>query len=221
MRNLMMLRLWRSSAMFTALGALFAVSACSNAESNEAPDGESAAEERSDTRAVPAGTSMTFSVDEQVSTETHTRGDAFSATLRSSVAYSGGGGQITEGTQSRWIVREASTEGDQTLLAVELESIPVDGTRIPVVGHVTQADINTDRGDTDTETGAKIAIGTAVGALIGQVVWSDTRSTLIGAGAGAAVGTAVALSARGGKAVLPAGSSITVQLTEPLVVSDE
>lgn len=44
----------------------------------------------------------------------------------------------------------------------------------------------------DRETAAKIGVGAAAGALVGQILGKDTESTLKGAGVGAAVGTAVA-----------------------------
>ena len=42
-----------------------------------------------------------------------------------------------------------------------------------------------------TKTGTGALIGGAVGALAGQAIGGDTKSTLIGAGVGAAVGGAV------------------------------
>ena len=210
---------WRTVAsVMAALTSLYAMSACSSAQSRDAPEGDDAPE-RVSSQTVPAGMLMGFVVSEQVSTGTHKRGDAFSATLRGSLPYAEGNGAIPEGTPARWVVRESTTDGGEALLAVELESIQVNDTWIPVVGEVVRTDIETDHPDTDTETGAKIAVGAAAGALIGQIVGSDTRSTLVGAGMGAAVGTAVALSSRDGSAVLPAGSTITVELTEPLTIS--
>ena len=195
---------------------LWVASSCSSADAGDAAAGESG---RVDEQVVPAGTALIFSVDEQVSTETHSKGDMFSATLRYGVSDGQGGELVPPGAQSRWIVSEASTEGGETVLAVELASIQVEGEWTPVVGEVTDAEVQEDPGDSGTETGAKIAVGTAAGALIGQILGSDTRSTLTGAGVGAAVGTAVALSTRDGKAVLPEGSVITVRLTEPLTFS--
>lgn len=203
-------------ASFAAVWSLCVASGCSSADSREAENGESSEPEAS---AVPTGTSLVFSVDEQISTDTHNRGDVFSATLRYGVSDEEGGELVPPGAQSRWVVNESSTADGQALLAVQLTSIQVDGEWTPVVGDVTQAEIQADHPDTNTETGAKIAVGTAAGAVIGQILGSDTRSTLTGAGVGAAVGTAVALSTRGGKAVLPQGSVITVRLSEPLVVS--
>lgn len=203
-------------ASFAAVWSLCVASGCSTADSREAANGESREVEAN---VVPTGTSLVFSVDEQVSTDTHDRGDVFSATLRYGVSDGEGGELVPPGAQSRWVVSEASTADGEALLAIQLTSIQVNGEWTPVVGEVTQAEVQADHPDTDTETGAKIAVGTAAGAVIGQILGSDTRSTLTGAGVGAAVGTAVALSTRGGKAVLPQGSVITVRLSEPLVVS--
>jgi hypothetical protein len=203
-------------ASFAAAWSLCAAIGCSSADFREDEDGES-----SEARAsvVPTGTSLVFSVDEQVSTDTHDRGDMFSATLRYGVSDGEGGELVPPGVPSRWVVSESSTEDGEALLAVQLTSIQVNGEWTPVVGDVTQAEVQADHPDTNTETGAKIAVGTAAGAIMGQILGSGTRSTLTGAGVGAAVGTAVALSTRGGKAVLPQGSVITVRLAEPLVVS--
>jgi hypothetical protein len=169
--------------------------------------------------AVPAGTSMTFTVDETVSTDDNEVGDQFTATLQSPVTGPDGRTLIEAGTPSRWTVQEASTEGDSTVLAAQLESMQVDGSWETIPARVVSADVQTDTADTGGETAAKIGVGAAAGALIGQILGDDTRSTLAGAGVGAAAGTIFALATRGGSAELPAGSSITVELTAPLRVS--
>jgi hypothetical protein len=212
---MMRARTWRY-ASFAATWSLCVATGCSSADSRQAESGESSA---APTKVVPTGTPLVFSVDEQVSTDTHDKGDVFSATLRYGVSDEEGGELVPVGVQSRWVVSEASARDGEALLAVQLTSIQVNGEWTPVVGDVTQAEVQADHPDTNTETGAKIAVGTAAGAILGQILGSDTRSTLAGAGVGATVGTVVALSTRGGKAVLPQGSVITVRLSEPLVVS--
>ncbi len=167
---------------------------------------------------VPEGTSMTFAVDQQVSTETHAVGDRFIATLANPVSSADGRTALDAGTPSRWVVTESTTEGGQALLAFELESVEVNGEWTAVPATVTQTDIETDDPDTGGETAAKIGVGTAAGAIIGQILGSDTESTLKGAGVGAAVGTAVALATRGGSATVPAGSALTVELRDDLSV---
>ncbi len=202
--------------------AVVVLTACSSAESSEAGSGQTAAsqsQEETSAVQVPAGTTMTFSVDQTVSTEQNAVGDHFTATLRSDVTDSQGDDALAEGTPSRWVVTQASTEGDQTLLAVRLDAIRVDGEWTPVDGTVTEADVDVDQGDTGGETAAKIGVGAAAGAIIGQILGKDTESTLTGAGVGAAVGTAVALTTKGGSATLPSGSTLTVRLDQPLVLS--
>lgn len=170
-------------------------------------------------RTIPAGTTMTFYVTDTVSTETHDVGDTFTAELSSNVTDVSGGQVLTEGTPARMAVTQSTTRDGQSLLAFRLESIQVDGEWVPVTAEVTEADVQADDPSSGAETAAKIGVGTAAGALIGQILGGDTESTLGGAGVGAAIGTVVALTTRGGSATLTPGSSVTVELTEPLVTS--
>ena len=229
--------------------AAFLASACADAESRDAPEtmpgdedpaaveSEPAAEPTAEAdqpydapatepaeRTVPAGTTMTFRVDETIAATTHEPGDEFTATLTSSLTGEDGTEVIAAGAPSRWVVEEATTaeasaQQDQSLLAVRLESVQVNGDWMPVTATVTQADVQSQPGDTGTETAAKIGVGAAAGALIGQILGEDTESTLAGAGVGAAVGAVVALTTRGGDVALPEGSMIDVRLEEALTVS--
>ena len=168
---------------------------------------------------VPAGTSMIFTVDETISTDDNEVGDQFTATLQSAVTGEGGTTLIEAGAPSRWTVQEASSARDSTVLAAQLESVQIDGSWQSIPARVVSADVQTDSAATGAETAAKIGVGAAAGAIIGQILGEDTGSTLAGAGVGAAAGTIFALATRGGSAELPAGSTLTVELTEPLPVS--
>lgn len=211
-----MLKSIRSIALLAVAG--LGLSACSEAESRDAPEGQTAVEEAPAVTTVSAGTSMTFTVDRTVSTDTDEVGAYFTATLQSPVMSTQGSQVIPAGATSRWVVTESSTQDGRSVLGVRLESIRVDGEPVTVASTVTDATIDTDDPDSDGETAAKIGVGAAAGALIGQILGRDTESTLAGAGVGAAVGTAVALSTRGGSATLPAGSRLVVQLDEPLTL---
>jgi hypothetical protein len=218
----------RSVFVPVALIAAAGFGACSEAESRDAPETDAPASPRAEAETesdaparhtVPEGTSLTFRIDETISTETHAAGDRFTATLHSNINDVEGTQVISEGTASQWLVSESTTTDGQALLAVQLESIRVNGAWVPLAATVTEASIDSDQAATGGETAAKIGVGTAAGALIGQILGGDTRSTLTGAGVGAAVGAVVALTTRGGSATLPAGSAVVVQLSEPLVIS--
>lgn len=234
---------------YLGLAALvaFAPAACSDAESREAPEGEDApVAEVSDPAPVdetpvadvvdetpvvdtmvepavrvlaPQGATMSFFVDQEISTDSYAIGDRFIATLDTPVRDADGNVVFAAGTASQWVVTQSTVEDGQALLAMELESVDWEGNWIPATATVTDAKLDTDNPDSGTETAAKIGVGTAAGALVGQILGKDTESTLKGAGVGAAVGTAVALATKGGSAKLPAGSILTVELVEPLTVS--
>src|SRR5262249_5451532 len=69
------------------------------------------------------------------------------------------------------------------------------------------------------QSAAEIGGAAAVGGVLGGVL-GGKHDVLKGAAIGAAVGTGVAAAKKGTQISLPAGTSITVQLTAPIVVSD-
>lgn len=221
-----MRRLTGSGAATMTLAALltFGMVACSQGESADAPEGSrmDPGEPGTETlRTVPVGTSLTFRVQETVSTESHAPGDVFMATLESDVTDRHGEILVPAGTRSRWMVSESSATGGsdgEAVLAVRQGAVELDGRWTSLDATVTDTDIRTGAGDTNTETAAKVAVGAAAGSILGQIIGKNTGSTLKGAGAGAVVGTVVALSTRGSKATLPEGSTITVRLDEPVAV---
>ena len=134
---------WKLNACLPLLGgalSLGGLHACTSVDSSAAREQlQETPEETEVARTIPPGTSLVFSVDQIVSTATHARGDVFSATLRHGVTDVGGGEAIPEGVPSQWIVTEASTENGETVLAVRLESIRVNGSWTPLIGDVTEA----------------------------------------------------------------------------------
>lgn len=168
---------------------------------------------------IPAGTVLTFEVRENVSTSSHVAGDGFSLVLVDGVQGLGGA-SLHAGATAMGVVTDAhKSDGsdDDALLAVRISSVEANGSQQAIGGLVESTELESSNQDSGTRTAAKIATGTAAGAIIGQIIGKDTRSTVTGAAAGTVVGVVVALSTRGGDATLPAGSIIVVRLDRALV----
>lgn len=167
---------------------------------------------------VPAGTELTFVVDETLSTDDTEAGRTFAAHVQADVRATDGSTLIPAGTEARGKVVESapSRDGQPAVLAVRIESVRFAGSQRTVDGTVISAETEASADDTGAETAGKIAIGAAAGAIIGQILGRDTESTLAGAGAGAIAGAVVALTTRDGSARLLRGSTIVVRLDAPL-----
>jgi hypothetical protein len=223
------------SAWMAGFAALaLALAGCGGeAESREDVEGEAVAEEMGGevgesprataaepVRALPAGTSLTFEVLEEVSTSSHRAGDTFALRLVQPVEGSGGL-RLESGTRAQGIVTNVQRSGspdEEAVLGVRIESVQVNGRSRALNGSVTRADVEAGAGDSRTRSAAKVATGAAAGAVIGQILGRDTRSTVTGAAAGAVAGLGVALTTRGGDAVLPEGARVTVRLDDTLAV---
>jgi hypothetical protein len=170
-------------------------------------------------RAIQAGTLLTFEVRETVSTSSHDAGDTFSLVLVDAVT-GPAGAILPAGTPARGMVTDshASTgPDDASVLGLRVSSVEVGGSQKPLVSQTQSADVSSSTRDSGTRTAATIATGTAAGAIIGQVLGRDTRSTVTGAAIGTAVGVGVALTTRGGHAEFPTGSRIVVRLSQDLI----
>jgi hypothetical protein len=66
----------------------------------------------------------------------------------------------------------------------------------------------------------KVAIGTAVGAAVGQVIGRDTKATVIGGAIGAVGGAVVARETKNRELVVSSGAPVVITLTAPFTISE-
>jgi hypothetical protein len=224
-------RSWARSFGTLALLSAFGLAACGDAESREDLEGQPLLEDRAGedwrdapgygaTAVIPAGETLVFEVRETVSTANHEPGDVFVLRLVEDV-HGTDGARLPEGTEALGVValaKESTGPEDEAVLVVAVEGVQVNGETVPITGVVESADTESATRDSGARTAAKIATGAAAGAVIGQVLGRDTRSTVQGALAGAVAGAGIAITTRGGHAVLPEGSLVTVRLEQPLPI---
>jgi hypothetical protein len=163
---------------------------------------------------LPAGTKLVAILQHTVSTEHARPGDAVQFTTRDSIAAAEGAtlppglalvGEVTHAKGGGRVAGRPELTIRVTRIAVEGEDYQVSAAPFRFRG-----------ADDATESALEIAGGAVAGALLGKVVGGDA---LKGAVIGAAAGTAVAVATKGNQIVLPAGTRLRVELTEPLTVS--
>ncbi|MGK7312093.1 MAG: hypothetical protein ACN0LA_07605 [Candidatus Longimicrobiales bacterium M2_2A_002] len=208
------------------IAALFLVSAvaglvaCGSGDTETSGSGDEAPAEPVAT--VPAGTMLTLELDETISTSSHSAGDAVTATVTEAVTADDGTVLVPVGSRMSGTVRESQrSDGPENpaVLAFEFRTLSVDGQSYPVTATVENAEPNRTAGDSDAESVAKVAIGTAAGALVGQILGGTEEATVGGAAAGTLAGAAIAITSQHGDATLRQGSRITVQIQEPVELS--
>ena len=100
-------------------------------------------------------------------------------------------------------------------LAFAIESIQIGSDNYPVGGAVTQmAALDKVRAQSTTTQAEKIGAGAAIGAIAGQILGKNTKSTVIGATVGAAAGTAVAAGTADYDGCVPVGTPMNVSLDQ-------
>lgn len=187
------------------------------AETRAEPEAEPTAEPVVATATVAAGTSLSATLDRELSTKTTQAGDSFSATVSSAVVE---GRQVLVPAGATLLgtvtgVQKKSGER-QAAITVAFDALAIDGPEYPLEATLTAVDARTEREMKDE--GAKIGGGAAAGGLLGALIGGDVKGAVIGAAAGAAAGTAITLATREEHAVLPAGSAMTVRLDRSLEV---
>ena len=106
-------------------------------------------------------------------------------------------------------------------LALAVNSVTVNGAVHPVTADLEPVTHHLQgRGITNDEA-ARIGAGTAIGALAGQVIGKNTKSTVVGGAVGAVAGTAVALHYAYRDVIVSSGTPIVFTLTHALRVSAE
>jgi hypothetical protein len=169
---------------------------------------------------LPVGTMIPARMDSEISTRTHAAGDEFRATVSEDLRGADGMVLVPAGAEviGRVTTSQASSERDEgATLVLSFEALMVDGMALPIRATVIDAEVRGDAADSRTRSAATVATGAAAGAVLGQILGRDTRSTVAGAAVGAVAGAGIAMTTRDGHAVVPAGSTLRLQLDEPLV----
>lgn len=160
-----------------------------------------------------AGTALVGTTGTEICTTSNRPGDRVVMRLTSAVI-GPDGGRLEAGTPV--LLELASTDSG---LVFRVKGLSVEGDLYPVAA---TASIESEMEGSRMASGSdkkKIIGGAIAGAILGQVLGRDTRSTVIGAAGGAAAGTIAARRGGSSEQCLPAGGTIRVVLTEPLMVT--
>jgi hypothetical protein len=164
---------------------------------------------------VDAGTAISVTVDQSVSSKTNNEGDHFDASLAAPVMV-GEKQVIPSGAKARGTVTVAKSAGKfkgHAELGVTLDSITVNG-REYSVQTTSVAEAGKGRGE---RTAVGAGGGAAVGAIIGAIAGGG-KGAAIGAGAGAGAGTAGAAFTGNRDITIAPETKLNFKLKEPLEI---
>src|SRR5690242_15101755 len=162
---------------------------------------------------VPAGTSLTVTVDQAVGTKQNQSGDHFEASLAEPVTVEGNQ-VLPAGAKIRGTVTEAESAGHLkggATLSLTLDSITVRGERYSIATS-TYVEKGKARGK---RTAIGAGGGAAVGAIIGALAGGG-KGAAIGAGAGAGAGTVAQVATKGQRVRVPSETRLTFTLQQPV-----
>src|SRR5580698_9453581 len=164
---------------------------------------------------IPAGTTITVTLDQTINSQTANNGDGFSASLAVPVT-SGTVVVLPVGTRVGGTIVTAQSAGKfkgNALLQLVIDSVRIYGTKYPMQTNEIE-DVGKGRGKrTAVGAGGGAAFGAIVGALAG-----GGKGAAIGALAGGGAGTAGAAFTGKKDIVLPAETRLHFRLAEPLTV---
>ncbi|HSB75591.1 MAG TPA: hypothetical protein VLC12_08075 [Terriglobales bacterium] len=162
---------------------------------------------------VPAGTVLTVRLGQAIGSKISNSGDSFPATVAQPVMV-GGVTAIPAGAEAEGTVVQAAPLGrfkGGAVLRVALSSVTIGGTPRPVQ----TAAVSREAKGKGKRSAVMIGGGAGLGALIGGLAGGG-KGAAIGAAAGAGAGTAGTAFTGNQNIVLPAESSLSFKLTQPL-----
>jgi hypothetical protein len=164
---------------------------------------------------LPAGTQISVTVAQQLSSKTSKAGDTFDATVASPVSVEGHE-VIPAGSAASGTITEAKSLGrfkGQATLGIRLDSVRVDGRTYEVATSTIE---RAEKGK-GKRTAGLIGGGGGLGAIIGGIAGGG-KGALIGGLAGAGAGTAGSALTGNKDIVIPAETRLTFRLTNSVKV---
>jgi hypothetical protein len=172
---------------------------------------------------LAAGTSITATTDAEIRSRKNKVGDEVTATVGSDVKDKSGRTVIPAGSKvilKVTAIKPSDSRSDTTgTLTLDVVGVEVGGTEKPVVASISGVRTKLEGSGTDANDVAKVAGGTAAGAIVGRVLGGSSKGAIIGGIIGGAVGTQRAIETKDRDVVLPVGTSVTLTLDQALAMS--
>ena len=165
--------------------------------------------------AIGVGSTLSGKTGSQICSLANRPGDRLVANLAAEMIASDGS-RLAAGTPILIEMAAPATPGD---FAFRVKAVQVDGVLIPVQGTVVIEGVTSERRVSKGGDQGKVITGAIAGAILGRVLGGGTKGAVIGAAGGAAAGTAAAARNSVTERCLPAGATVTVTLSAPLVLS--
>jgi hypothetical protein len=171
-------------------------------------------------KTIPSGTTLALQAKSEVCTNTSKVGDRFTAATTADVVGENGAVIPAGATVIMRVTQLKRSENvkDKIIMAFEVQSIRFGGKTYPISGNLTEVAIDRVRNQPKSADVKKVIGGAAIGAIAGQILGKNTKSTVIGAAAGAAAGAGAAAATANYEGCIRSGSGITLVLSQPLQI---
>ena len=197
-----------------------ALSACAGRTTNVESGGDVAsvsAVTPSNNRTIPAGMTITTTLDQQLGTAISKAGDSFTATVMQAHTASDGSVVIPAGAKVEGRVTATDDSDNATepaLIRLAIDRIRFNGRSYPLSASIVQSSAVQTSTGSNSDRNRNIIIGGAVGAALGAILGDkDLDKIIIGGAIGAAAGSVISLG-KEVNATLPAGSQMTIRATQ-------
>ncbi len=171
---------------------------------------------------IPAGTDLQIRTNEAINATPDSSGRSYSAEIAQDVIGSNGSVLIPRGSPAQLTVGKISGGGTlgtgSNQVALELQSVNVNGRTYQLATNSVQQQSSNDRGlgankRTAEMTGGGAVLGTVIGAIAG-----GGKGAAIGAAVGGAGGAATQVLTRGNQVNVPAETLLTFKLDQPVTL---
>jgi hypothetical protein len=166
--------------------------------------------------ALAGGTTLSTTVDREISSKTDKPGVTVTTTVSSDVKDASGRTVIPAGSKVTLTIteiHESENKGDKTgKLSLTPTAVEIKGQSYALNGSATALDRTLVDRKTNAGDVAKVGAGPAAGAVVGRVIGGNTKGAVIGGIIGGAIGTQRAIETQDRDVVVPASSRVEVTL---------
>jgi hypothetical protein len=175
-------------------------------------------------RTLPSGSRINATWGKSLTSSNNKVGQTVTVTVATDVKDGRGRTVIPRGAVVDLLIKElepaTNRSDDDGKLVLGVTSTTIRGRTYSLTGNVTSLPHTLKSHGIGGSEAKKVAIGTAVGAAVGQVIGKDTKATVIGGAIGAVGGAAVARETKNRELVVSAGAPIVITLTAPFTIAE-